>query len=475
MTPASIRFGTDGWRALMADEFTFPNLRRVALATAQFIKANPSPKGKGIVVAYDRRFLARNFAEEAARLFKNNGLQVSLSATPMPTPALSVSVAHRSAAWGIMITASHNPALYNGFKIKDCHGRSAPPEVTQGIEQNISSEAPSANLQPEPMSLFDDRRVYEKYLRSRIDWPLLKNFKAKIVFDHLYGVASGIPEALLKGSRLQIHSLHSEADPLFGGLHPEPIESNLDTLKKTVRKDRALVGIAFDGDADRLGIVDDQGQYLTPHQVFPLLVLHCIEHKKWKGKIVQSVSLGALAERIAQANHLPFEEVPVGFKHVAERMLREDILAGGEESGGYAVRGGLPERDGILSGLLFLEMLMAQRKTPSQLLRDMEKRFGRARFKRVDMPLEKSIEDKASFVQFVTNKLPERLAGQAVKEVRTHDGVKIFLRSGAWVLLRPSGTEPLVRTYAESDSWAQTGKLLTWAQQTVRRYFGKTS
>ena len=399
----------------------------------------------------------------------------------MPTPALSVSVAHRHAAWGIMITASHNPALYNGFKVKDGHGRSAPPEVTQGIENLIQDALPPSPGKEHDQRLvkalpaFDDRRVYLNYLRHRIDWPLLKRFKAKIVFDHLYGVASGIPEELFKESRLTIHSLHGQADPLFGGLHPEPIESNLGDLKKALRAQRALVGIACDGDADRLGIIDEKGSYLTPHQVFPLLVLHGIEHKHWKGKIVQSVSLGMLAERIAQAYHLPFEEVPVGFKHVAERMLREDILAGGEESGGYAVRGGLPERDGILSGLLFLEMLAARKKTPSQLLAEMEKRFGRARFHRVDMPLEKAITDKSDFVQFVSTDLPSRLSGQAIKEVRTQDGVKIFLASGAWVLLRPSGTEPLVRTYAESDNWAQTGKLLKWAQDIVRRFLAKPS
>jgi phosphomannomutase len=470
-----LKFGTDGWRAVIADEFTFPNLRRIAVAAAQYIQNNPSAKGRGALIAYDRRFQSRAFAEEVARQFKAYGVEVSLSATPMPTPALSLSVSHRKAAWGIMITASHNPALYNGFKVKDGYGRSAPPEVTQGIEQRIPDHPPTTIADQTTPILFDDQRVYEKYLRSRIDWPLLKQFKASIVFDHLYGVASGIPEALLKESRLRIHTLHGQFDPLFGGLHPEPIESNLEELKKEVRRTRALVGIALDGDADRLGIVDDKGRYLTPHQVFPLLVWHCIEHKKWKGKIVQSVSLGALAERMAQAYHLPFEEVPVGFKHVAERMLREDILAGGEESGGYAVRGGLPERDGILSGLLFLEMLAARRKSPSQLVQEMEKRFGCARFKRVDMPLEKAIADKNIFVQSISNGLPARLAGEAIREVRTQDGMKIFLKSGAWVLLRPSGTEPLLRTYAESESNSKTEKLLTWAQETVRRSLAHSS
>src|SRR6185437_1939709 len=274
---------------------------------------------------------------------------------------------------------SHNPALYNGFKVKDQHGRSAPPELTRQIEQAVAPEPPEV---PRPgasrLDTFDFCPPYEKYLRSRLDWKALRDFDGRVVFDHLYGVSSGIPERLLRKTRVKLTSLHAERDPLFGGLHPEPIEPNLSDLRRAVRRERALVGIAADGDADRLGVVDEKGRYLTPHQVFPLLLFHCAEHKGWKGKVVQSVSLGALGPRIAGQYGLPFEEVPVGFKHIAERMLQGDVLAGGEESGGYAFRGGLPERDGILNGLLFVEMLAARKKTPSQLLAEMEKRFGPA-------------------------------------------------------------------------------------------------
>ncbi|HVO33534.1 MAG TPA: phosphoglucomutase/phosphomannomutase family protein, partial [Elusimicrobiota bacterium] len=302
------------------------------------------------------------------------------------------------------------------------------------------------------------------------DWKALQRVRGAVIFDYLYGAGAGIPERLLRNLSLTMVSLHAAEDPLFGGLHPEPIETYLSDLKAAVRKRRAQIGIALDGDADRLGIVDDLGRYWTPHQVFPLLVLHCIEHKGWKGKIVQSVSLGALGERIARAFGLPFEEVPVGFKHVAERMLREDVLAGGEESGGYAVRGGIPERDGVLSGLLFLEMIGARGKKPSALLREMESRFGPARFRRVDVPLARAIPDKADFDRYMTSQLPGRLAGSTVRERRTGDGLKVILENGSWLLLRPSGTEPLVRTYAESDRWPTTEQLLSWAGQTVRRY-----
>ncbi len=461
-----IHFGTDGWRGLIADDFTFENLRKISTAAVIYIKSSRSP-GRSVLVGYDRRFLSRRFAEEVARTFSTHGITAQISAQPLPTPAVSFSVVHRKASWGIVITASHNPALYNGFKVKDAHGRSAPPEVTREIEAFLSTVTHPSQELSNPVSTFDDRTEYERYLRSRLDMKILRTYKARVVFDFLYGVAAGIPERILAGSKLVLSSMHAKVDPLFGGLHPEPIESQLAELKKEVRRRRAIVGIALDGDADRLGIVDDLGRYLTPHQVFPLLIWHCIEYKGWKGKIVQAVSLGYLSERIARAYNLPFEEVPVGFKHVAERMLEGQFLAGGEESGGYAVRGGLPERDGILNGLLFLEMLAARKTTPSQLLKKLEKRFGAARFKRIDIALEQPIQDHASFTQHISGRVPDALAGEPVAEVRTRDGVKIILKSGSWVLLRPSGTEPLIRTYAESDTLSRTNQLLSWAQKTA--------
>ena len=462
-----IHFGTDGWRGIIAQDFTFCNLRKVTDATASYIKGHPSIGNGSVIVGYDRRFLSRAFAEEAARGLAARGITVTVSQGPLPTPAISFSVVHRKASWGIMITASHNPAAYNGFKIKDGRGRSAPPEVTREIEAFLSTSAKPAKSVPTELASFDDRDAYERYLRSRLDWKVVRNYSGRVVFDYLYGVGAGIPEKVLSGSKTRLSSIHSAADPLFGGLHPEPIESQLSDLMLEVRRQKALVGIALDGDADRLGVVDEQGHYLTPHQVFPMLVLHCIEHKGWKGKIVQAVSLGYLSERISREFNLPFEEVPVGFKHVAERMLENNFLAGGEESGGYAVRGGLPERDGILNGLLFLEMLAAQKKSPSQLLREMEKRFGSARFKRIDIHLDQPILDRNRFAQDISSRVPDRLAGERIAEVRTRDGVKVILKSGSWVLLRPSGTEPLIRTYAESAVQTKTDLLLQWARTIV--------
>jgi phosphomannomutase len=474
-----IRFGTDGWRGVIAEDFTFSNLRRAVAGTIAFLQRNRPARTGPLLIGYDRRFLSRSFAQFAGLCFKQNGFLIKVARSPIPTPALSACVVSHKALWGFMITASHNPAIYNGFKIKEESGRSAPTEVTSQIESLIPETssssplpqgdvgAPNAVGEASPLPTFDYLKDYESYLRQRLDWKVLQRVRARVVLDHLYGVAAGIPEALLKKSAITFFSLHAEDDPLFGGLHPEPIESNLTALQKEIRRQRALVGFAFDGDADRLGVMDEAGRYLTPHQVFPLLLLYGIEQKGLRGKVVQSVSLGALGERIAQTHHLPFEEVPVGFKHVAQRMVSEDILAGGEESGGYAFKGGLPERDGILSALFFLEMLATSGKTPSQLLRAMEKRFGAARFKRRDIPLKQPIYDKGRFTSEISSRLPDRIAGQNVARIRTQDGIKVILADGAWVLLRPSGTEPLLRTYAESDQWTRTDRLLALSRQWV--------
>lgn len=462
----TIRFGTDGWRGVIGEDFTFENLRRVSRATANYFRSTPGGKHP-ILVGYDRRFFSPEFARTVAEVFASEGLSVRMCTRPVTTPSVSVALASHGFGWGVMITASHNPFQYNGFKIKEGSGRSAPPEVTVAIEQAMQNDG-SVPASIHSIDTEDWLPLYEASLKKALDWKAFRKLKGTVVFDFLHGSASGIPERLLKKLKLTIKTLHGEHDPLFGGLHPEPIDEYLSLLKKTVQKERALLGIALDGDADRLGVVDDRGRYLTPHQVFPLLALYGIEHKGWKGKIVQSVSLGALGPRIADAFGLPFEEVPVGFKHVAERMLAEPVAAGGEESGGYAFQGGLPERDGILCGLLLLEMIGKTGKKLSALVQDMEKRFGSSRFQRIDIRLLKPMWDKATFVKSISGRLPARLANQPIHEVRTMDGVKIICQDGSWVLLRPSGTEPLIRTYAESSNDSQTHKLLSWAQDFLK-------
>jgi phosphomannomutase len=360
-----------------------------------------------------------------------------------------------------VVTASHNPPLYNGIKIKS-DGRAAPEALTNAVEACLDKSAParSNEFKEKPC-----RELYLQYLRSRIDTDALKaKLKRTVVVDYLHGSSAGLFEELLGESRLV--ALHARRDPLFGGINPEPIEANLKELSERVRQERALLGLALDGDGDRLALVDETGAYYTPCQVFPLLIDYLLGRKGLKGKIVQSVSMGYLSGRLAKAHKADFEELPVGFKHVAER-LAEGAAVGGEESGGYAWKGCLPERDGLLTGLLVLEMCLSQNKTPSQLWKALEAKHGKSHFTRLDVRLHRPVPDKAAFAAKLVKRLPKKILGSEIKSLLQLDGLKVILDSDHWVLMRPSGTEPLMRLYAESDSAKRTSELLELARKWV--------
>ncbi|MBI3292970.1 MAG: phosphoglucomutase/phosphomannomutase family protein [Elusimicrobia bacterium] len=461
LVAAEIHFGTDGWRAIIADDFTFANVRRVAHGIATYL---PSPAK--VLVGYDNRFQSEDFAKTIAQVLAQRGLSVVLSRTSIHTPTLSANVVIQKAAAGVMVTASHNPPSYNGIKIKDQTGRPLPEHETRRLEAllHLPPSGTGSNGQT-ALSIADFLLKYLVYLRRRVDANLIRRLRGTVIVDAMHGVGAGVLDRFLGRSVLRLHTLHPTRDPLFGGHRPEPVEEYLTELLGTVKRRRAHIGIALDGDADRVGIIDDQGRYLTPHQVFPLLVWYLAKEKGWKGKVVQAVSLGYVSERIARTFGLPFEEVPVGFKFIAERMVAEDVLAGGEESGGYGFRGGIPERDGILCGLLFLEMLAATGQRLSQRLHALEGEFGRSSFLRRDLALGQPITDKTQFAKAISQKLPSKLLGQIIKEVRSLDGPKIILSDDSWLLLRPSGTEPLLRTYAESPSRKRSRELLDFAHR----------
>lgn len=469
--PKPISFGTDGWRGQLGRDFTFQNVRTVAQAIADFlnqpkkdmpVKLQFMPDSP-IVVAYDRRFRSDAFAKEIAGVLAGNDLKAVLAAEPLPTPALSfLTQKHRTI--GVMVTASHNPFDYNGVKIK-AEGSAAAPALTSAVEAKLGQRSPAKDGEV-PVKSY--REAYLSFVKSKA--PLAKiaaGLKKPVVLDLMFGSGAGFLEELLPAKKLV--TLHDRHDPLFGGLHPEPIEKYLGELSAAVKANKASVGLALDGDADRLGVVDDQGRYLTPCQVFPLLLEYLIGVRKITGKVVQSVSLGFLSQRIAKAHQLEFEEVPVGFKHIAEKLRSGEAAFGGEESGGYAWKGCLPERDGIVAALLFLEMLAVTKQSPSQLLAAVEKKYGKSVFKRVDFTAHKTI-DKASFVEKVQKRIPTKLPGMKVAEVKAIDGIKVIFENGHWVLMRPSGTEPLVRTYAETDSAKGTDALLEQAQKWLRGY-----
>lgn len=466
---SDIKFGTDGWRGIMARDFTFENVRRVAQAIADYIKdeAEKSPQKKKallagpIVVGYDRRFQSDAFAREIAQVLQGNKLKPILLAESLPTPAVSF-LTRRLKGLGVMVTASHNPAAYNGIKIK-ADGRAVLENVTAAVEACLDKSVPARQNDFVEKSFRD---AYLQYVRSRVNVPAIRSrLKRPVVVDYLYGAGAGLMEEFLPEKRLI--AIHGERDPLFGGINPEPIEPNLKALSERVRKEKALIGIALDGDADRVGIVDEHGAYYTPCQVFPMIIDYLIEKKKIKGKIVQSVSMGYLSGRIAKAHGLGFEELPVGFKHVAEQLANGQAAIGGEESGGYAWKGGLPERDGVLTGLVFLEMCVSQNKTPSQLWKNVESKYGKSHFKRIDIRLHRAVPDKAVFGTKLIKKLPKKILGSEIKQLLQVDGLKIILAEDHWLLMRPSGTEPLMRLYAESDSDKRTNDLLDLAKKWV--------
>lgn len=453
-----IKFGTDGWRAVIGDGFTFANVRRAAQAACDVVRQ--TSKSRLILIGYDRRFFSDRFAATAASVASANGFKVEMAAQPISSPTLSFHVKQRKAAMGFMITASHNPYKFNGFKLKGPHGGSVDEGITKAVEARV--DASEIRTSDEPVKRTEFGPAYIASLRARVKWPLSR-IKGKVVFDAMHG-PGGVLFEQLSPNRDNLIVIRRDADPLFGGVNPEPIDVNLAALVGKVKESRASIGIAVDGDVDRIGLVDDQGRYLPPHTVMPLILLHLVEGRKLKGKVVQTVSMGYLPERIARHFKLPFEQTPVGFKYIAKIMGKEKVLLGGEESGGYGVGLWSPERDGLLCALLILEM-MAVRKMPlSAIVDDLYQRFGVSNFRRVDFPLEAPV-DKGPWTEKVVASFGPTVAGAPVKTVNTTDGVRLILEDDSWLLMRPSGTEPLLRTYAEATTPQLVDGLLDEAQR----------
>lgn len=449
-----IEFGTDGWRGRIARDFTFENVRKVAQAIADYVNNDRKLQRAPVLIGHDYRFQSDAFAAEIARVLVGNKIKVVMCDEVLPTPAISF-LTRKLKCLGVMVTASHNPADYNGIKIK-LDGRAAPVEVTKEVEQHLGKGYAVADSKIPRKSY---KAQYLSYLKTKGNAAKVgAALKGKVVVDYMYGNAMGLFEELIPAKKMV--ALHAEKDPLFSGIHPEPVEENLQELAAAVKEHKAVAGLAFDGDADRFGLVDDKGRYITPCQIFPLFMDYLIETKKLSGKVVQSLSLGYLSDRIAKAHKLEFEEVPIGFKYIADKMMSEDVAFGGEESGGYAWKGTLPERDGMLSALLLLEILNHAKKPLSALLEDLEKRYGKSVFLRKDFEMTKTIPSKQAFTDRIFKKLPKKMLGAPIARTSTADGLKVYDEHGHWLLLRPSGTEPLLRIYAESDNPKKTEGLL---------------
>ena len=468
-----IKFGTDGWRAVIAEDFTFANVRACAQGVADFLKAAGRDKGC-VVIGYDTRFASEDFAAASTEVLAGNGLKVVLLSKPAPTPVTSYTVTALKAAGAIMITASHNPGEYNGFKYKVDSGCSAPTDVINEIEKNANAVAGTGKirrltlddaLKKKLVSYHDPFQAYEKHLNTLINIETLKQQPFNLVVDSMFGAGIGYFKRLLDGGKLEVHEINKARNPLFPGIHPEPIGKNLGKLARQVIRDGANVGFATDGDADRIGIIDENGRFMTTQEVFALLAMYLLDVRKERGGLVKTITSTDMLFTIGELYGVPVFETQVGFKYVAPVMAREGALLGGEESGGYGFRGHIPERDGILAGLYIIDYLTRTGRTPSQLLSDLFKKVGPHYYDRLD--IHTSEESKQKMLARMSASRMEKIDGQKVVSLDTRDGFRYKLESGAWLLVRFSGTEPLVRIYAEGNSPKEVQKLIQFGQEMV--------
>lgn len=464
-TAIPIKFGTDGWRAAIADTYTFENVRVVASATARYLHAN-GQAAQGLVVGYDMRFASEFFAAAVAEVLAAAGIHVWLAQAAAPTPAVAYSILPRKAAGATMITASHNPWTDNGYKYKPEYAGSADPATVAAIEREVAEiygSTParlelSQGLASGQVEYFDPAPQYLERLAALADLDRIKSSGFQVVVDPMYGAALGYFPRLIAGGSLRLWEINNERNPYFGGITPEPIAKNLGKLMETVPRLGADAGIATDGDADRLGLVDEQGHFINQLLVYGLLIMYLLEKRGWRGPIVKSVSTTSMANRLGEKYGVPVIETPVGFKYIGPEMTANQAIIGGEESGGYAFRGHIPERDGIVAGLFVLDLMMAYGQPLSQIVQHLQEVAGPSYYERIDVrfPAERRGEVLARF----EGEHPPEIAGERVVRVQTLDGFKYFLADGSWLLVRASGTEPLIRLYTEASSPAMAQQIL---------------
>ena len=460
----NIKFGTDGWRAVIAEDFTFANVARVAQATADFWSTNPvAGTEKQVVVGYDWRFFSDRFAQTTAEVFAGNGFAVVLTPEPTPTPSVSHAVKDRSAIGGVMITASHNPPVFNGFKLKSFYGGSSDSETCQSIEgwldkNPVRSLKLAEAIASKRVVIKDVRPAHYAALKKLVDFKLIAKSKLRFAHDALFGVGAGCFEQILAGTSCRVTTLNGKHDVLFGGINPGPIEQNYGRSQAFLQKHPHDLCLVTDGDADRVGGMDGRGGYLTTHNLICLLLHHLIANRKGAGRVVKALTTTSMVDKMCAARGLPMTETGVGFKYVCAEMLKGDVLLGAEESGGIGFPGHIPERDGIAAGLMLLEMLAMERVSLNKLLAKLEKEFGPHCYGRIDthFPLEKRGALMASLKQGP----PDKLLRSPLAEVKSFDGVKFVARDSSWLMLRGSGTEPILRIYAEAQSAAAVQKLL---------------
>lgn len=455
-----IKFGTDGWRGVIAEDFTFDNVARVALASARYFKEHKKIKN-GIVIGYDARFLSREFAEKSAEVIANNGIKVTISDTISSTPMVSLLARNLNTAGGVVITASHNPAKYNGYKLKGDFGGPAHPEMIERLErelrkvksEKVKVKSDFADLVERGLiTKYDFTKAYVEDVKKKLNLDLIKSSRINIAYDAMYGAGQGVLGQLVPVRIL----LRNSYNPGFGGSHPEPLPQHLKELSAAVVANRCDIGIATDGDADRVGAMDEQGRFVDSHRIFAIVLKYFVEQKKWTGEVAKSFSVSQIINKMCERYGLTLHETPIGFKYLCRLMTERDILVAAEESGGLGVKGHLPERDGTYIGLLLCEIMAARKKKLSELVEELMGEFGWHHFNRIDAHM--SEVEKARILKRY-KKGVDTLDGHAVKRVETKDGFKLFVDNG-WLLVRASGTEPLIRFYAEADATEKVDGLL---------------
>ncbi len=475
MSKTAVKFGTDGWRGVIAEDFTFDNVRICAQGVADYLKQSGLNQ-RGLVIGYDTRFASEDFAAAAAEVIAGNNIKVHLCLKPTPTPVVSYTVPATKAAGAIIITASHNPGSWNGFKYKSQEGASASDEVTSQLEKNIVRLIQTLPLEGSGLGegvrrlaldkavrrglidYLDPAPSYFRRLTELIDMEEMRRQNLRVIVDSMYGAGAGYFSSLLQGGNMELTEINSERNPLFPGIQPEPIAKNLTRLSELVVSQKADVGLATDGDADRIGIIDEKGNFLNQHQVFALLCLYLLEIRHQRGAMIKTLTSTSMISKLGQIFDVPVYETSVGFKYVAPLMLQENAIIGGEESGGYGFRGHIPERDGILAGLYLLDFIVKTGKTLSQLLDYLYSKVGTHYYERIDCHIIKG--KRQAIVDQLTAGSIDTIAGIRVTGLDTADGFKFFLADESWLLIRFSGTEPLLRLYAEAESVEKVRKLL---------------
>jgi alpha-D-glucose phosphate-specific phosphoglucomutase len=453
MTP--IKFGTDGWRAVIAEDFTFANVRTVAQAIANYLR-EVGLSGRGLMIGYDNRFLSDAFAVAVAEVMAGNGIGCWLPSEVTPTPVTAFAIKELQAGGAVMITASHNPPEYNGIKFIPEYAGPAVPEITNVIENHLRQikENDIRRLDLAPARVqglvrdYNPRPGYLQHLHNLLDFNALCRSNLKIVIDPMWGAGMDYVKGALQHKCGSLKLIHNYRDPLFGNTLPEPTAAGLASLRQAVLNEHADLGLALDGDADRFGVIDSEGNYVTPNEILYLILYYVLEYRRWRGAVARTVATTHMLDRIAEDYGLPVVETPVGFKYIGQSLIKHRSILGGEESGGMSVQGHVPEKDGILALSLIVEMLAARDLSLKEYRDEVNAKFGRLVSKRLDYPCE--LARKEDILQRLTSWRPETLDGSPVAKINTIDGVKVILENGNWVLVRPSGTEALFRIYAEA-------------------------